>query len=48
MGTLMGGMFRKNLNNTIDSVIDDLTYYAENGRISAAKQARLAYLAKKK
>ncbi|MEO1449625.1 MAG: SRPBCC family protein [Bacteroidota bacterium] len=48
MGMLAGGAFRKNLNKTIDGVIDDLSIYAETGRISAAKQARLDYLARKK
>lgn len=47
MGWLMGGMFRRNLDKTIDSVIDDLKIYAETGEISEAKKKRLAELAKK-
>lgn len=46
MGTMMGGMFRKNLNKTIDSVMNDLKVYAETGDISDEKKAREAKLAK--
>ena len=45
MGTLMGGMFRKNLNNTINGVMEDLKIYAETGTISEAKRQRVADLA---
>jgi hypothetical protein len=47
MGFLMGGMFRRNLNKTLSSVMQDLKIYAETGEISAAKKARMAYMAKK-
>lgn len=48
MGTLMGGMLKKNLNNLIDSALDDLKIYAETGEPSDRKKARMVKLAKKK
>jgi hypothetical protein len=47
MGNLLGGMFKKNLSNVIDSALDDLKVYAETGKPSARKQARMAQLAAK-
>lgn len=45
MGSLLGGMFKKNLSNLIDSALDDLKVYAETGVPSARKQARMKKLA---
>lgn len=45
MGSLMGGMFRKNLNTTIDGVMEDLKIYSETGNISEAKRQRITDLA---
>ena len=47
MGWLMGGMFKKNLSNLIDSALDDLKVYAETGQPSGRKQARMKKLAAK-
>ena len=47
MGMLLGGVFKKNLNSVIDSVLDDLKIYAETGKPSSQKMARMAKLAKK-
>ena len=47
MGTLMGGMLKKNLNTLLDSALDDLKVFAETGTPSARKQARMAKLAAK-
>lgn len=44
MGGLMGGMLKKNLSNLIDSALDDLKVYAETGKPSARKQARMKKL----
>ena len=38
MGAMMGGMFKKKLNTTIDGVISDLKIYAETGEISTEKK----------
>ena len=46
MGSLMGGIFRKNLDNAIDSVIKDLKIYAETGKVSEEKEARNKKLAR--
>lgn len=46
MGALMGGMFKKNLNNTIDSVLRDLKVYTETGEDSQQKKDRMAALSK--
>jgi len=47
LGMLMGGMFKKNLSNLIDSALDDLKVYAETGQPSERKQARMRKLAAK-
>ena len=44
MGGLLGGMLKKNLSNLIDSALDDLKVYAETGKPSARKQARMKKL----
>jgi len=44
MGWLLGGMLKKNLNNLIDSALDDLKVFAETGKPSGRKQARLKKL----
>lgn len=44
MGTLMGNLFKKNVNKVLDEAIEDLKIYAETGEISQAKQKRLAEL----
>lgn len=46
MGWFMGGMFRRNLDKAINSVMDDLKIYAETKEISEAKKKRMAKLAK--
>ena len=45
MGTIMGGMFRKNLNKTLDGAIEDLKIYAETGVVSEEKRQRIEKLA---
>jgi len=45
MGAMMGGMFKKKLNTTIDGVISDLKIYAETGEISTEKKERNEKLA---
>jgi len=47
MGTLMGGMFKANLNKAIPTIIQDLTIYAETGEISETKKERNKKLEKK-
>jgi len=47
MGWLLGGMFNKNLNNLIDSALDDLKVFAETGKPSELEQARMKKLAAK-
>lgn len=47
MGRLMGGMMKKNISKTMDSVFRDLKVYAETGDISAEKAKRMARLARK-
>ena len=44
LGGLMGGMLKKNLSNLIDSALNDLKVYAETGKPSARKQARMKKL----
>jgi len=44
LGWLLGGMLKKNLSNLIDSALDDLKVYAETGKPSARKQARMKKL----
>jgi hypothetical protein len=46
MGWLMGGMLKKNLSELIDSALDDLKIYAETGKPSARKVARMKKLGK--
>ncbi|MCR9152714.1 MAG: SRPBCC family protein [Croceimicrobium sp.] len=48
MGWLMGGLFQKNLDKTLNSVMEDLKIYAETGEVSDAKKKRLQKLAAKK
>ena len=47
MGALLGGMFKKNLDGLIDTALEDLKVYAETGKPSANKQARMKKLAAK-
>jgi len=47
MGSLMGGMLKKNLSSLIDSALDDLKVFAETGEPSDRKKARMAKLAAK-
>lgn len=47
MGAIMGGMFKKNLSNLIDSALEDLQVYAETGKPSQRKLDRIAKLAMK-
>lgn len=46
LGSLMGGMFKKNLSSLIDTALEDIKVYAETGEPSASKKARMAKLAK--
>ena len=46
-GWLLGGMLKKNLNNLLDSALDDLKVFAETGKPSARKQSRMKKLAAK-
>ena len=48
MGTLMGNLFRKNVNKVLDEAIEDLRIYAETGEVSEAKRKRVAELQEKK
>ena len=45
LGGLLGGMLKKNLSNLIDSALDDLKVFAETGKPSGRKQARMKKLA---
>ena len=47
MGGLMGGMLRKNVNELLPTITNDLKVYAETGEISESKKARMAQLTKK-
>ena len=47
MGSLMGGMFKANLNKAIPTIIQDLTIYAETGEISDTKKKRKEKMDKK-
>ena len=47
LGWLLGGMLKKNLNSLIDSALDDLKVFAETGKPSGRKQARMKKLAAK-
>ena len=44
MGTLMAGMMRKNLKTLLPTISNDLKIYAETGKVSASKEARMASL----
>ncbi len=44
LGWLLGGMLKKNLGNLIDSALDDLKVFAETGKPSDRKQARIKKL----
>ena len=46
-GSLMGGMFKKNLNKLFPVLFNDLKIYAETGDVSADKKNRKEKLAKK-
>ena len=47
MGTLLGGILKKNLSHLIDSALDDLKVFAETGEPSDRKKRRTAKLAVK-
>lgn len=47
MGWLLGGMLKKNINNLLDSALDDLKVFEETGVPSARKQARMKKLSAK-
>ena len=47
LGWLLGGMLKKNLSNLIDSALDDLKVFAETGKPSDQKQARMKKLSAK-
>ncbi|MDX2360866.1 MAG: SRPBCC family protein [Crocinitomicaceae bacterium] len=47
MGALMGGMLKKNLNSLLDSALEDLKVFAETGKPSAEKAARMKKLSAK-
>ncbi|MBL4652912.1 MAG: hypothetical protein JKY53_08630 [Flavobacteriales bacterium] len=46
-GSLMGGMFKKNLNKLFPVLFSDLKIYAETGDVSADKKKRKEKLVKK-
>lgn len=48
MGSLMGGMMKKNVNKALPTIFRDLKVYAETGEISEEKKERLAKLEAKK
>lgn len=47
MGALMGGMMSKKLDKLFDLLFNDLTVFAETGKVSTEKAERIAKLAKK-
>lgn len=47
MGWMMNGMMEKKMNETLETVLNDAKVYAETGKISKAKEKRIAELAKK-
>lgn len=47
MGTLMNGMMRKKMNDTLETVLNDAKIYAETGEVSQAKRKRMMQLGKK-
>ena len=48
MGWLLGGMLKKNISNLLDSALEDLKVFAETGKPSSQKQARMEKLAAKR
>lgn len=46
MGSLMGGMMKRNLSKLLPQIANDLKVYAETGNISESKKQRLAKLNK--
>lgn len=47
MGFLMNGMLKKNLTQTLETILLDAKIYAETGRVSEAKAKRIEKLKKK-
>ncbi|MEO0900082.1 MAG: SRPBCC family protein [Bacteroidota bacterium] len=47
MGALMKGSMEKKMHQTLSTVLNDAKVYAETGRVSQAKAARMAQLEKK-
>ena len=47
MGSLMGGMMKKKMGETLVTILNDAKVYAETGEQSEAKKARVEQLAKK-
>jgi len=47
LGALLGEILKKNLSNLIDSALDDLKVFAETGKPSGRKQARMKKLSAK-
>ncbi len=47
MGSMMNGMMKKKMNQTLDTVLNDAKVYAETGNVSLAKKERVAHLEKK-
>lgn len=47
MGWMMNGMMEKKMNETLETVLNDAKIYAETGKVSVAKEQRIAELAKK-
>ena len=47
MGSMMNGMMKKKMNQTLDTVLNDAKVYAETGNVSMAKKERVAHLEKK-
>lgn len=47
MGTLMNGMMKKKMNETLTTVLNDAKIYAETGQVSQAKRKRIDKLMKK-
>ena len=44
MGSLMGGLMKKNINSLLPTVLNDLKVYAETGEVSESKAKRIASL----
>ena len=47
LGSLLGGMLKKNISNLLDISLDDLKVYAETGQQSDRKKARMQKLSAK-